>query len=105
MPWSNEDAESRPSATNQGCAHSPWLVVTYRIKPRRNARTHSKGQVTRRGELVRDSFLGSGTLTASERCGRRFRGLNIDGAYVDVAIDRWIAMTGGTPELAQRRKA
>jgi DNA modification methylase len=79
--------------------------VTYRIKPRRNARTHSKGQVTRRGELVRDSFLGSGTLTASERCGRRFRGLNIDGAYVDVAIDRWIAMTGGTPELAHRRKA
>ena len=84
------------------------LSVTYRtIKPDpRNARTHSKGQVTRRGELVRDSFLGSGTtLTASERCGRRFRGLNIDPAYVDVAIDRWIAMTGGTPELAQRRKA
>ena len=42
--------------------------VTYRIKPdRRNARTHSKGQVTRRGELVRDSFLGSGTLTACMR--------------------------------------
>jgi len=82
------------------------LSVTYRIKPRRNARTHSKGQVTRRGELVRDSFLVSATtLTASERCGRRFRGLNIDRAYVDVAIDRWIAMTGGTPELAQRRKA
>jgi len=40
-----------------------------------------------------------------ERCGRRFRGLNIDPAYIDVAIDRWIAMTGGTPELAQRRKA
>ena len=38
------------------------LSVTYRIKPDpRNARTHSKGQVTRRGELVRDSFLGSGT--------------------------------------------
>jgi hypothetical protein len=87
------------------------LSMTYRttgsIKPDpRNARTHSKGQVTRRGELVRDSFLVSATtLTASERCGRRFRGLNIDPAYVDVAIDRWIAMTGGTPELAQRRKA
>jgi len=62
--------------------------------------------VTRRGELVLDTFLGSGTtLIASERCGRRLRGLEIDAAYVDVAIDRWIAMTGGTPELAQRRKA
>jgi hypothetical protein len=59
--------------------------------------------VTRHGELVLDSFLGSGTtLIASERCGRRFRGLDIDPAYVDVAIDRWVAMTGGTPELAER---
>ncbi len=57
--------------------------------------------VTRRGELVLDIFLGSGTsLIAAERVGRRFRGLDIDPAYVDVAIDRWVAMTGGTPELA-----
>ena len=61
--------------------------------------------VTRRGELVLDVFLGSGTtLIASERCGRRFRGLEIDPAYVDVAVDRWSAMTGGTPRLAERRK-
>jgi DNA modification methylase len=54
--------------------------------------------VTRRGDLVLDTFLGSGTtLIASERTGRRFRGLDIDPAYVDVAIDRWTAMTGGTP--------
>ena len=59
--------------------------------------------VTRRGELVLDTFLGSGTtLIASERCGRRFRGLDIDPAYVDVALERWSAMTGGTPELAER---
>ncbi len=62
--------------------------------------------VTRRGDLVLDTFLGSGTtLIASERCGRRFRGLDIDPAYVDVAIDRWITMTGGTPELAERSNA
>ena len=54
--------------------------------------------VTKRGDLVLDTFLGSGTtLIASERTGRRFRGLDIDPAYVDVAIDRWAAMTGGTP--------
>ena len=62
--------------------------------------------VTRRGDLVLDIFLGSGTsLIASERCGRRFRGLDLDPAYVDVAIERWVAMTGGRPELAERRQA
>ena len=56
--------------------------------------------VTRRGERVLDSFLGSGTtLLAAERTGRRFRGLDIDPAYVDVALERWSAMTGGTPHL------
>jgi DNA modification methylase len=61
--------------------------------------------VSRRGDLVLDIFLGSGTtLIASERCGRRFRGIDIDPAYVDVALDRWTAMTGGTPELAHRRE-
>ena len=54
--------------------------------------------VTRRGELVLDIFLGSGTtLIAAERSGRRFRGVDIDPAYVDVAIDRWSAMTGKEP--------
>lgn len=56
--------------------------------------------VTRRGDLILDTFLGSGTtLIAAERTGRRFRGLDIDPAYVDVAIERWSAMTGGTPSL------
>jgi DNA modification methylase len=58
--------------------------------------------VTRRGDGVLDIFLGSGTsLIAAERVGRRFRGVDIDPAYVDVAIDRWVAMTGGTPVLAR----
>ena len=56
--------------------------------------------VTRRGDLVLDIFLGSGTtLIAAERCGRRFRGLELDPAYVDVAIERWEALTGDRAEL------
>ena len=56
--------------------------------------------VTRQSDLVLDIFLGSGTtLIAAERAGRRFRGVEIDPAYVDVAMDRWAALTGGTPEL------
>jgi DNA modification methylase len=57
--------------------------------------------VTRRGDLVLDIFLGSGTtLIAAERTGRRFRGIDIDPAYVDVALERWSAMTGREPRLA-----
>jgi DNA modification methylase len=51
--------------------------------------------VTKRGDLVLDIFLGSGTtLIAAERSGRRFRGIDIDPAYVDVAIERWETITG-----------
>jgi DNA modification methylase len=58
--------------------------------------------VTRRGDLVLDTFLGSGTtLIATERGGRRFRGTEIDPAYVDVAVERWQAATGGEPVLME----
>lgn len=54
--------------------------------------------VTRRGDLVLDVFLGSGTsLIAAEGTGRQFRGVDIDPAYVDVALARWQAMTGKEP--------
>lgn len=56
--------------------------------------------VTKRGDLVLDTFLGSGTtLIAAERTGRVFRGVEIDPAYVDLAIERWEAMTGQIAEL------
>jgi len=56
--------------------------------------------VTRRGEVVLDGFLGSGTLLlACELVGRRARGLEIAPAYVDLAVQRWSAMTGGQPIL------
>lgn len=59
--------------------------------------------VTRQGELVLDIFLGSGTtLIAAERTHRAFRGLDIDPAYVDVAIERWENLTGRTAELVHR---
>ena len=62
--------------------------------------------VTRRGDLVLDVFSGSGTtLVASERTGRRFCGVEIDPAYVDVAIDRWEAMTGRKAELHRKAAA
>jgi DNA modification methylase len=48
-----------------------------------------------RGEIVLDSFLGSGsTLLAAERVGRVCYGIEIDPLYVDVAVRRWQKHTG-----------
>ena len=49
-----------------------------------------------RNDVVLDSFLGSGTtLMAAERVGRICYGMEIDPLYVDTAIRRWQAYTGG----------
>lgn len=59
--------------------------------------------VTKRSALVLDIFLGSGTsLIAAERVGRAFRGLDIDPAYVDLAMQRWSDLTGKEPTLVFR---
>ena len=48
-----------------------------------------------RGDIVVDSFLGSGTtLIAAERAGRIARGMELDPHYVDVAIRRYEKFTG-----------
>ena len=45
---------------------------------------------SRRGDIVVDPFMGSGTtILAAERVGRRGYGVEIDPLYVDVAIRRW----------------
>jgi len=50
--------------------------------------------VTHRGDVVLDSFGGSGsTLLAAEKTGRRARLIELDPAYVDVAIRRWQELT------------
>lgn len=50
---------------------------------------------TKRGDIVIDAFVGSGTtILAAERVGRRAFGIEIDPLYVDVAVRRWQAFTG-----------
>jgi DNA modification methylase len=57
---------------------------------------------SRRGAVVLDPFVGSGTsVIAAERTGRRARGIEIDTAYVDVAVRRWQSYTGKFATLAQ----
>ncbi|WP_375459502.1 site-specific DNA-methyltransferase [uncultured Enterovirga sp.] len=51
--------------------------------------------LTHRGEVVLDPFLGSGsTLLAADRCGRVCRGIELDPLYVDVVLRRYEAVTG-----------
>jgi hypothetical protein len=71
---------------------------------------------SRRKGIVLDAFAGSGTiLIAAERTGRRARGIELDPAYVDIAVRRWQTYTGkyatlvGTgqrfEEVEERRQA
>lgn len=47
------------------------------------------------GDTVLDSFSGSGaTLIACQKTGRRFRGVELDPAYVDAIVQRWVDYTG-----------
>jgi DNA modification methylase len=49
---------------------------------------------TRRGDVVLDTFSGSGsTIMAAERVGRHARALEIEPRFVDVAVRRWQAFT------------
>jgi hypothetical protein len=57
--------------------------------------------VTKRGEIVLDTFLGSGsTLMAAQETGRICSGVELDPLYVDVTIRRWQNATGRDAVLA-----
>lgn len=57
--------------------------------------------VTERGQIVLDVFLGSGTtLIAAEKTGRRCFGMELDPRFVDVSVTRWMKLTGREAILA-----
>jgi DNA modification methylase len=48
-----------------------------------------------RGQAVYEPFMGSGTtLIAADTTGRVCLGIELNPAYVDVAVDRWQRFTG-----------
>ena len=57
--------------------------------------------VSHRGQIVLDSFMGSGTtLLAAERTKRIAYGMDLDPGYVDLTIRRWEKMSSGVARLA-----
>jgi DNA modification methylase len=50
---------------------------------------------TRRGDIILDNFVGSGsTLLAAEKTGRIGYGVELEPKFVDVCVTRWQKMTG-----------
>lgn len=73
----------------------PVLMISEAIK-----------DASRRGEVVLDPFLGSGTtLLAADKVGRRCYGVEYEPVYVDVAIRRWQQFTGKDAILVRRLRA
>lgn len=61
--------------------------------------------VSTRGQIVLDAFLGSGTtLIAAEKCGRICYGIELEPLYVDTAIRRWEEITGKDAVLVNTGK-
>jgi DNA modification methylase len=55
---------------------------------------------TKRGELIYDPFLGSGTsMLAAETTGRVCYGFDLDPKFVDVIVQRWEQHTGKSATL------
>ena len=62
--------------------------------------------VSNRGDIVLDTFGGSGTtLIAAEKTGRSARLVEIDPAYCDVIVKRWQTLTGKSAILAENGRS
>jgi site-specific DNA-methyltransferase (adenine-specific) len=60
---------------------------------------------TKPGDIVLDSFGGSGTtLIAAERINRKARLMELDPAYCDVIVQRWQAFTGKLATLEENKE-
>ena len=85
---------SYPGANTFRAGRDADLAAHPTVKPV-NLVADTMRDCSKRGALVIDPFMGSGTtILAAQRTGRRAAGIEIDPGYVDVAISRWQVMTG-----------
>ncbi len=88
--WGNDRAQTtvldfkRPSRNGEHPTMKPVELFAYQI-----------ANSSRSGDIVLDSFGGSGTtMIACEQLGRRARLMELDPVYVDVIVRRWQQFTG-----------
>ncbi len=107
--WTYPGASSLGSDARQGLQDHPTVKPVAML-------ADALLDLTHRGEVVLDPFLGSGsTLIAAEQTGRVCRGVEIDPCYVDLIARRYEAVTGTAAvleatgetfaDLAQRRRS
>jgi DNA modification methylase len=90
-----------PGITSSGPARLAELSMHPTVKPVALVADAIR-DCSKRGGIVLDPFLGSGTtVIAAERTGRRGRGIEIEPVYVDVAIKRWQQYTGKAATLVE----
>jgi DNA modification methylase len=93
--WTYPGASSPGSDSRRGLKDHPTVKPTAML-------VDALLDLTHRGDIVIDPFLGSGsTLIAAELTGRVCRGVELDPLYVDVIIRRYQAITGGVVTLTE----
>jgi len=86
--WTYPGASSLGSDARRGLEDHPTVKPTAMLED-------ALLDLTNRGDIVIDPFLGSGsTLIAAEKTGRVCRGVELDPLYVDVIIRRYEATVG-----------
>ena len=97
--WTYPGASSLGSDARRGLKDHPTVKPTAMLED-------AFLDLTNRGDIVIDPFLGSGsTLIAADKTGRVCRGVELDPLYVDVIVRRYEAATGNWAVLAQTGEA
>jgi DNA modification methylase len=97
--WTYPGASSLGSDARRGLKDHPTVKPTAMLED-------ALLDLTNRGDVVIDPFLGSGsTLIAADKTGRVCRGVELDPLYVDVIVRRYEAATGNWAVLAQTGEA
>jgi DNA modification methylase len=93
--WTYSGASSLGSDARRGLKDHPTVKPTAMLED-------ALLDLTNRGDLVIDPFLGSGsTLIAADKTGRICRGVELDPLYVDVIVRRYEAATGARAVLVE----
>ena len=97
--WTYPGASSLGSDARRGLKDHPTVKPTALLED-------ALLDLTNRGDIVIDPFLGSGsTLIAVQRTGRVCRGVELDPLYVDVVVRRYEAASGEPAVLIKTGEA
>ena len=93
--WTYPGASSLGSDARRGLKDHPTVKPTAMLED-------ALLDLTNRGDIVIDPFLGSGsTLIAADKTGRVCRGIELDPLYVDVIVRRYESATGNEAVLVE----